>query len=120
MEVARPCGRSIRKLLEPRMRKFFLGRDLPMAAGELRFGDRLARQRPDQPQTFFNAAVIECETRCGRGKRGAVRACIDEERRLRASGERKCCLKVKRFVLVLAANGEEGRGGARSLMGLQN
>ena len=62
MEVARPCGRNLAKLLEPCMRKFFLGRDLPMAAGELCFGNGIARQRPDQPQTFFNAAVIERET----------------------------------------------------------
>ena len=102
------------------VRKFFLGRDLPMAAGELCFGDGVARQRPDQPQTFFNAAVIEREARGGRGKRGAARTRIDEERRASSFGERKRCLKVKRFVLVLAPDGEKGRGGACSLMGLQD
>ena len=45
---------------------------------------------------------------------------VDEERRLRASGERKHFLKVKRLVLVLAPDGEQRRRGARALMGVQD
>ena len=107
MKLARFCRRDFSEFLEPERCEPGFRRDLPVAGGEARLRNRIARQRPDEADALLDAAILMGEARRRNLQRGASGARIDEEPRAGTFRERQHGFEGRRLVSVLAPDGEQ-------------